>query len=145
LVALLGAVALGIATRAAGDPLIWTDEAARFLMVWLAALGWILSTRRRGHVRVRFFHDLMPSVPWRTTEAVIQLGMALLGVIAAFYGWTLVGRNWDLEATTMPVSMGWMYVPLIPTGIVTLLQALAELAEQRTSRAPAAPEEAALE
>ena len=145
LAALLAVVTLGIVTRALGDPLIWTDELARFLMVSLAALGWILASRRRGHVRVRFFHNLMPSVPWRVTEAMIQLGMALLGAITAFYGWSLVARNWDLEATTLPISMSWMYVPLVPAGIATLLQAVAELAEQRHRRVPASAAETPVE
>jgi hypothetical protein len=37
-----------VITRALDDPLIWTDEMARLLLVWVAALGWMLATRRRG-------------------------------------------------------------------------------------------------
>jgi len=140
LVALLCSVTLGIITRAADNPLIWTDELSRFLMVWLAGFGWIVSARRRGHVRIRFFHDLLPPSAWRATEAVIQLAMAVLGGVVAWYGWYLVGRNGDLDATTLPVSMAWMYVPLIPAGVVTLMQGLLEAAEQfhRRSGVPAA-------
>ncbi len=32
-VALLGGVSLGVITRQIGEPLIWTDELSRFLMV----------------------------------------------------------------------------------------------------------------
>ncbi len=60
-VALLGCVALGVVTRSLGDPLIWTDELSRFLMVWLAVFGWILASRKRIHVRIRFFQDLLPT------------------------------------------------------------------------------------
>ena len=38
-VALLVCVALGVVTRGLGEPLIWTDELSRFLMVWLAVFG----------------------------------------------------------------------------------------------------------
>lgn len=138
LVALLTSVTLGIVTRAGDDPLIWTDELSRFLMVWLAGFGWIVSTRRRGHVRIRFFHDLMPSRAWRATELLVQLGMAALGAVVAWCGWYLVGRNSDLDATTLPVSMAWMYVPLIPAGVVTLMQGLWEAAEQ-VQRRPEIP------
>lgn len=136
--ALLTSVTLGIVTRAGDDPLIWTDELSRFLMVWLAGFGWIVSTRRRGHVRIRFFHDLMPSRAWRATELLVQLGMAALGAVVAWCGWYLVGRNSDLDATTLPVSMAWMYVPLIPAGVVTLMQGLWEAAEQ-VQRRPEIP------
>jgi TRAP-type C4-dicarboxylate transport system permease small subunit len=114
LVALLVCVALGIVTRAADDPLIWTDELARFLMVWLAALGWIVSTRKRGHVRIRFFQNLLPD-------------MARRGALVFWYGFGLVAKNLDLDALTLPVSMAWLYAPLIPAGLVTAAQSLAEL------------------
>ena len=45
LIALLLCVTLGVVTRALDDPLIWTDEISRFLMVWLAVFGWILATQ----------------------------------------------------------------------------------------------------
>jgi len=41
-VALLLSVAAGVVSRGLGEPFIWTDEVARFLMVWLACFGWIL-------------------------------------------------------------------------------------------------------
>ena len=143
-VALLGTVALGILTRAEGDPLDWTDELARFFMIWLAMFGWIVASRRRGHVRIRFFKDLLPPPLWRLEEAVIQAGMVVLGAVVTYFGVNLVGRNWDLEATSLPISMAWMYVPLIPAGAVTTLQALAELVEQlRRPRPAASPGESA--
>lgn len=130
LLLLLCCVALGVVTRVANDPLIWTDEVARFLMVWLAVLGWVLATRRRGHVRIRFFQDKLPRRLWRAAEAVIQLGMLLLGVLVAGYGAELVERNRELEATTVAVSMAWMYAPLVLAGLVTAGQAIAEIAAQ---------------
>jgi TRAP-type C4-dicarboxylate transport system permease small subunit len=138
-IALLGTVALGIVTRALDDPIVWTDELARFLMVWLAMLGWIVSSRRRGHVRIRFFRDLLPPPLWRLVEGAIQAGMIVLGAIVTYFGFDLVARNYDLEATTMPISIAWMYVPLVPAGIVTTLQAIAELGEQLRRRRDMAP------
>ena len=67
-VALLAVVMLGVITRALGDPLIWTDEISRFLMVWVAVAGWLLATRRRAHIRIRFFHDLLPKRSWGAAE-----------------------------------------------------------------------------
>lgn len=81
----------------------------------------------------------MPARTWRVTELLIQLGMAVLGAVVAWYGWYLVGRNSDLDATTLPVSMAWMYVPLIPAGVVTLVQGLMEAAEQVQRRRSSTP------
>ena len=129
IVALLVTVSLGIVTRAFGEPLIWTDEVSRFMMLWVAVTGWILASRKRAHIRIRFFHDLLPPPAWRSAEIVMQLAMAVLGLLILHYSVHLVTVNWDLEATTVPLSMGLLYVPMLLAGLVTALQGLAELVD----------------
>jgi len=135
-VALLGCVALGVVTRGLGNPLIWTDELSRFLMVWLAVFGWILASRKRIHVRIRYFQDLLPSRAHGTVETIFQLAMTLFGVLITWYGVGLVSKNHDLEATSLPIAMAWMYVPMVLAGLVTAGQgaceAVAAIARART-------------
>ena len=129
LVALLVVVTLGVITRALDDPLIWTDEVSRFLMIWLACAGWLLATRHRAHIRIRYFADLLPAVPKRAVEFTLQAAVAVFGALVARHGWTLVLRNLELEATTLPIPMAVMYAPLLLAGLVTLVQALSECLE----------------
>ncbi len=126
LVTLLTTVLLGVVTRAMDDPLSWTDEGARFLMIWLACTGWMIATRKHAHVRIRFFQNLLPQSAWAVEERAIQLALGLLGGIIAWFAITLVKRNADLDATSLPLSMAWMYVPLIPAGGLMAVQALAQ-------------------
>jgi TRAP-type C4-dicarboxylate transport system permease small subunit len=134
-VALLACVSLGVITRALGDPLIWTDELSRFLMVWLAAFGWIVASRRRIHVRIRYFQDRLPPRLHRAVEIAIQVAMIVFGALVLVYGVRLVMRNVDLEATSLPVSMAWVYAPLVLAGAVTALQGLVETIGALRSRA----------
>ena len=127
LVALLVTVTLGIVTRAIGEPLIWTDEVSRFLMLWVAVVGWILASRRRAHIRIRFFHDMLPARGWRSAEVVMQFAMIVFGGLTVWYSVHLVQANYDLEATTVPLSMGLLYAPMLLAGGVTVLQGLTEL------------------
>ncbi len=136
---LLGVVSLGVVYRSLDDPLIWTDEIARFLMVWLAVFGWILACRHRSHVRIRFFQDLLPKPAWRAAEFTIQFALLIFGVAIAVYGWNLTSRSVDLEATTVPISFAWMYAPMVLAGIVTALQALGELLEVSKRPVAASP------
>src|SRR3954447_25783543 len=106
-VALLTCVSLGVVTRGVGEPLIWTDELSRFLMVWLAVFGWILASRKRIHVRIRFFQDLLPASSHRGAEFAIQLALLVFGALICWYSVGLVIKNHDLEATSMPLSMSW--------------------------------------
>ena len=144
--ALLGCVSLGVVTRSLGEPLIWTDELSRFVMVWLAVFGWILATRKRIHVRIRFFQDRLPSSAHKATELVIQSALTLLGIMICFYSVGLVAKNRDLEATTLPISMAWMYLPMLLAGIVTALQGAREVVGVvQRAKSPATPGEEAVE
>ncbi len=124
---LLGCVALGVVTRTLNAPLIWTDELSRFLMVWIAVFGWILASRKRIHVRIRFFQDLLPGRLHGTVEMAFQVALIAFGALVAWYGVGLVAKNVDLEATTLPLSMAWMYAPIVLAGVVTALQAAVEV------------------
>jgi len=144
--ALLGCVSLGAASRTLGQPLIWTDELSRFLMVWLAVFGWIAASRKGLHVRIRFFQGLLPPRAQRATEIVIQASLTLFGVLVAGYGAGLLGKNADLEATTLPLSMAWMYAPMVLAGAITAAQGASEVVEAlRRQRVPAASEEVSVE
>ena len=146
LIALLSCVTLGVITRALDDPLIWTDEISRFLMVWLAVFGWILASRRRTHVRIRFFQELLPRRAWKAAEFVIQLALLAFGIGMAIYGVGLTVRNLDLEATTVPISFAWMYAPMVLAGVITVGQALSETIEiGRRLRDPSMPGESLAE
>ena len=142
-VALLVCVALGVVSRALGEPFIWTDELSRFLMVWLAVFGWVLATRKRIHIRIRFFQDRLPSHLHRFVEVALQAAMTLFGALIAIYGTGLIGKNYDLEATSLPISMAWMYAPMALGGAITALQGAIELAEALRSRRGSPPGDAA--
>jgi TRAP-type C4-dicarboxylate transport system permease small subunit len=137
-VALLGCVSLGVITRTLGAPLIWTDEFSRFLMVWLAVFGGILASRKRLHVRIRFFQDLLAARAHTAVELAIQLAVTLFGAMICAFSVGLVNKNLDLEATSLPISMSWMYVPMVLAGAVFAVQGAREVVQvmRRPKRQP---------
>jgi TRAP-type transport system small permease protein len=137
--ALLGCVSLGVITRSLGAPLIWTDEFSRFVMVWLAVFGGIVASRKRLHVRIRFFQDLLPARAHMVVELAIQLAVTLFGAMICAFSVGLVNRNLDLEATSLPISMSWMYVPMVLAGMVFAVQGAREVAELMRPSKPRAP------
>lgn len=142
LVVLLGTVTAGIVSRGLGHPLSWTDEGAGFLMVWLACFGWMIATRRGAHIRIRYFQDKLPRAAWRGTEGVIQLGLAVFGAVIAWNSVHLIRTNADIEAIALPLAVAWMYLPLLPAGLLTLAQGLAGLWQQVTGAAATTPAKA---
>jgi TRAP-type C4-dicarboxylate transport system permease small subunit len=136
-VALLLTVLAGVFWRGFNNPLSWTDEASGYLMVWTACLGWILATRRHAHIHIRFFQDHMPkSMRWPCL-LIIELMVFVFGCFVAFKSVHLVLVNSDIEATSMPISAAWLYVPLLPAGVVTAAQALADFSRHWNGRTEA--------
>lgn len=126
-VVLLCTVTAGIVYRAINQPLSWTDEICGFLMVWLACLGWMIATRHASHIRIRLLQDRLPPTAWRGFEVSSQIAVAVIGGVVAWTSIHLMQVNSDIDAMSLPVSVAWMYAPLLPAGLLTLVQALADM------------------
>jgi TRAP-type C4-dicarboxylate transport system permease small subunit len=126
LAALLAAVSIGVISRGAGNPVAWSDELARYLLVWLGFAGTMLAARRRSHIRIEVFVDRLPAPARRAAELAIQALVAAFGLALAWYGTGLIGRNLDVEAISMPVPQALLYLPLPLVGVVLAIQAAAD-------------------
>ena len=120
-------VLLGVVSRALNNPFDWTEELSRYLMVWVAILGWVLACRARAHIRIRFFHDLLPPRVWAVVEILLQFSVVAFGLLAAWFAIDLVRRNSDIEAVTLRLTQMWFYIPLVGAGVIAALQAAADI------------------
>ncbi len=73
-------------------------------------------------------------------ETLIQL--ALVGFCGAliWWGWPLIGRNWDIEWVSLPLSAALLYLPVPFVALVVAGQALVGIAEVWRGDAFAEPE-----
>jgi len=108
-------------------PLVWSEELARLAFIWLAMLGWSLGSRRRSHIAISFFVDLLPTVPRAALGVAVQGSIILLCLLLVHYGWTLTRNNLDLPMVTLHLSYAAVYA-VVPVGAVAvILYALAEI------------------
>ncbi len=60
----------------------FTEEIARYAMIWAALAGAAVATRRGAHIRVDFVSNLLPSAVRRIWQLVLDLGViGLFGVL----------------------------------------------------------------
>jgi TRAP-type C4-dicarboxylate transport system permease small subunit len=79
-------------------------------------------------------------------ELAIQSAVTLFGALIAVYSVGLIGKNYDLEATSLPISMAWMYAPMVLAGAITAGQGASEILEMLLRlRPPTTGEEVAVE
>ena len=101
-------------------PLFWTEEFARYCLVWSSLLGAGVALKRGEHIEVSFFSDRLPKGIQMGTALSVQIFIAaLLGVI--FWGGVdLVILTRHQLSPAMRIPMSWPYMA-IPVGSLIML------------------------
>lgn len=127
-VALLGAIVavvlVGTVGRYVGRPVVWSDEVAQALFIWLAMLAADLTLQRAGHFRIDVLVGLLPPRLRFLLELAIKVTIAVLLVFLVYYGMRLVrlsdprplpmtGVPSSFAAAALPVAYGLMIITVV--------------------------------
>jgi TRAP-type C4-dicarboxylate transport system permease small subunit len=114
-------VLLGVFTRyVLNDALPWTEELARYILIWLSWLGGGIAMRRGSHIAVDLFIDkLSPRV--RSVIKFLGRNLVLLFlVICIVYGLDLARRVGMQSTIALGISMQIPYAS-VPVGAALML------------------------
>ena len=105
-------------------PAAWTEELARFLLIWIGMLGAAFAYRQGSHLGI----DLLASrfgtsgrqTLHRTIHAVCLLFAASVLVTG---GWALVSMTWELKqySAAMGLPIAYVYAVIPASGILICL------------------------
>lgn len=105
-------------------PLPWSEELARYLMIWGASLGSYVAFREGAHVGVTFIIDRFGGKTGIFLKRVSQLILIIFVVIVVKEGFNLVFKLKGQTSPAMEIPMGLAYLA-IPVGfLLILLEAL---------------------
>jgi len=125
LVAILTAVTFAqvCARYVLGDPLLWSEEAARYLFVWVAMIGAALALREGSHFGLDLLIRRAPALK-PVLGPIVTIVTALFLVILLKTGIDETALASRQLAMTFPMGMQWAYLAL-PTGAGLMLFHLA--------------------
>lgn len=108
------------------NSIAWAEDAAKFLMVWLAFIGAPLGFRHGAHVSIELLPPL-PAVARRMIRVLVHAIVLALMLTLAWYGWQFAwnGRN-QVALTIGDLSMFWIFV-CMPIGAVIMALVALEL------------------
>jgi TRAP-type C4-dicarboxylate transport system permease small subunit len=119
--AMTGATLAQVAARyVLGTPLIWSEEAARYLFVWVALLGAALAMRQGGHYALDAPLRRLPVPLQRAARAAavaVTAGFLLLLLRTGIAETRQAGMQF---AATLPIEMDLPYLA-IPLGAALML------------------------
>jgi len=126
-------VVWGVFSRyALGGQTKWTEELARFLLVWVALLGGALAFRSKAHLGVDYFVNLLHPDARRVTAVVAHLVVLFFAAAVLLVGGVSVVREaLTLEQTTPALGwkMGYVYLALPISGFFVVLYTFDNLLE----------------
>ena len=147
-IALVGAivviVSLGVFFRfVLNNSLPWTEEVAKFVMVWMAFVGSPIVLRQGGHIAIDFVPNLLPRVLQQLLVLVVHAAVMTVLAVLVIQGWALAVNALPQVATTVPVSLFYIFLA-VPIGCaimltVSLEQLLRTLGNMFAGSAPADP------
>lgn len=101
-------------------PLFWTEEFARYCLVWASLLGAAIALKRQEHIAVTFFLEHFPQ---RFTGLLTTVGRISVALILGVMIWGGVKLVWVTSAQISPALRIPMAVPYLalPIGSAVML------------------------
>jgi len=101
-------------------PLFWTEEFARYCLVWSSLLGAGVALKRGGHIAVTFLTDAFPKGMRTQTSLLVHIFVASFLGIVFWGGFCLVIITRHQLSPAMRVPMSWPYMA-VPIGSLIML------------------------
>lgn len=142
-------VCWGVFTRyIIGEQAKWTEELARFLLVWVSLLGGAVAFGTKGHLGVDFFVNKFHPDARKVMAVFVHLVVLFFaGAIFLYGGGRVVADALVMQQTTPALGwkMGHVYLALPISGFFMILFTLENLIETLATPAPALHEADAAE
>ncbi len=129
LVAMTTVVCLGVFFRyVLNSSLVWYDEFASYLLVWLTFYGCVVVDYQRRQIGFDLLVDKLGPTARRVVDGIAEIAVLGFQFVLFYYGWILTEKMGDETAISLPwVKVTWISSVLPITGGIMLLISLSRL------------------
>ena len=99
----------------------WTEEAARFLLIWMTFTGASVAVRRWTHFQLVIVTTWIPRRLHRSIEVFALLVVLAMAFILMRYGIAITRVSWDQTSPMMSWRMGYLYAVVPASGALMFL------------------------
>ncbi len=101
-------------------PLVWTDELASILFLWLAMLGSVIALQRSEHMRLTAVVAGMSPAGRARTDALASAAVAVFLVMIVPSAWDYASDEWFIETPALGIHNTFRAMA-IPVGAVLMV------------------------
>lgn len=107
------------------QPLAWTEELARYCLIWITFLGAAYAMSLRAHLGVEFFVNSFPLLGRKIMAVVASIVSLSFFSILVIYGFQLVNKSTSQTSPVLDLPMGFVYLVIPISGIFLIINLLA--------------------
>lgn len=107
----------------------WTEEAARYLQVWMTFIGATIAVKRWSHFQLSIVNQWIPRGARRYTRIFAIVVVILLGIVMVKNGIEITSVSWQQTSPIMSWNIGYLYVVVPFSGVLMILFALRHLVD----------------
>ena len=108
-------------------PFPWSEELARYLMVWMGMTGSAVALRKGRHIGVTIFIEKLPSVLHRGVLSLVQLVMIVFLVLLLKEAWDFALFNSDQASPAMGIPMLYPYTAIFVGAVLMIIELVADI------------------
>ena len=111
------------------NPFMWTEEVARYLLVWMGFTAISIALRQGKHIQVEVLPNLVPSIVAKAVGYGVDALIALFFIVLLQQGYLMTVNN-IMMASTFHLSMSWILVAVPVAAALTLIQLFLNLVKK---------------
>ncbi|MSP98693.1 MAG: TRAP transporter small permease [Betaproteobacteria bacterium] len=109
------------------DSIVWAEEMARYLFVWITFVGGGLGVGRNIHVGVDSIVEILPVQLKQVVEICVELMIVVFVVALIYVGAQFAWFGMKAGALLLPIPMGVVYLAVPVGGAVMLVNLLSNV------------------
>lgn len=102
------------------EPLVWSEELARYLFIWVAFLGGVIAHQRRSHIHISLVVDRAGPKLKRALGVFADVAAIAFSLIFVIKGWRLIQNNLDIETVTLFFDF-WVVYLVVPVSALAII------------------------
>lgn len=108
-------------------PVPWSEELARYLMVWMGMLGSVIALRKGRHIGVTFLVDRFSDWKQAAVHRIVEITVIVFLSIIGWQGLNLAIFNAPQLSAAMEISMSIPYAAIPVGAVMMIVEIVAEI------------------
>ncbi len=104
------------------NPLPWTEELARYTMIWMGLLAISMGVRRESHLGLNLIVKLLPALVQTGLKMISRILIAGFLFVLMIYGTKMAMNGFHQTMPALQIPMGFVLIAVPLSAMVSLVQ-----------------------